>query len=108
MRIRTFVLAASLATTGLLALPATTATAAPAEHTDDFNGDGYRDLAVTVLDASVSGKESAGAVVVFYGSAHGISAGRRQTVSQSSAGIPDAAETGDRFGETLATSDLDR
>lgn len=107
MRIRTFVLAASLATTGLLTLPTTAASAAPAPHSDDFNGDGYRDLVVAAPDATVSGKESAGTVVVFYGSANGISAGRRQTVSQSSTGIPGSAETSDRFGESLATGDLD-
>ncbi|WP_160506215.1 FG-GAP repeat protein [Streptomyces sp. BA2] len=107
MRIRTFVLAASLATTGLLGLPGGAASAAPAPFADDFNGDGYRDTAVAAPDATVSGKESAGAVIVFYGSANGISAGRRQTVSQSSAGVPGAAETNDRFGESLATGDLD-
>ena len=107
MRIRPFVLATSLMTAGLLALPGGTATAAPAPLADDFNGDGYRDIAVAAPDATVSGKELAGSVVVFYGSASGISADRRQTVSQSSTGIPGAAENGDRFGETLTTGDLD-
>ncbi|MFG2651719.1 FG-GAP-like repeat-containing protein [Streptomyces sp. NPDC048436] len=107
MRIRTFVLTAALTTTGLVTLPAEAALAAPSGLSGDFNGDGYRDLVVAAPDATVSGKDSAGTVVVFYGSANGVSATRRQTVSQSSAGIPGAAENSDRFGETLATGDLD-
>ncbi|WP_411088414.1 hypothetical protein [Streptomyces sp. 061-3] len=35
-----------------LALPATPATAAPATYADDFNGDGYRDLATAAVGAT--------------------------------------------------------
>ncbi|WP_409470735.1 hypothetical protein [Streptomyces sp. HC307] len=41
MRKRTLLLAATLTTGLLTALPTTPATAAPARHADDFNGDGY-------------------------------------------------------------------
>ncbi|MEV2252053.1 FG-GAP-like repeat-containing protein [Streptomyces sp. NPDC050147] len=98
--------AATLAAGLLTALPSA-ATAAPSGLSGDFNGDGYRDLVVAAPEATVSGKVAAGTVVVFYGSANGLSADRRQTLSQSSTGIPGAAETNDRFGQTLATGDLD-
>ncbi|MFJ7946581.1 hypothetical protein ACIQ6K_23445 [Streptomyces sp. NPDC096354] len=49
MRKRTLVLAAAmLTTTTLLGFPAP-AIAAAAKYADDFNGDGYRDLAASVL-----------------------------------------------------------
>ncbi|MEU1151130.1 FG-GAP-like repeat-containing protein [Streptomyces sp. NPDC005863] len=113
MRARTLLLAASLTTTGLLALPfpagatAPAAPAAPSRLSDDFNGDGYRDLVVAAPDAKVSGKDQAGAVVVLYGSASGPRAAKKQLISQSSAGVSGAAESLDRFGDSVATADLD-
>ncbi|MET7514557.1 FG-GAP and VCBS repeat-containing protein [Streptomyces sp. NPDC005480] len=107
MRKRTLLLATAL-TTGLLTLPLTSASAAPSGLQGDFNGDGYRDLAVADPSAAVSGKDVAGAVVVFYGSANGISADRRKVITQATSGIPGTPEMGDAFGESLATADLDR
>ncbi|WP_030901911.1 MULTISPECIES: FG-GAP-like repeat-containing protein [unclassified Streptomyces] len=99
--------AAALLTVGLTPLTlATPASAAPAKHADDFNGDGYRDLAFSAPYAPVGGKSDAGAVVVTYGSANGISAARRTVLTQDTAGIPGAAEEGDRFGKALASGDL--
>ncbi|MEV0317330.1 FG-GAP repeat protein [Streptomyces sp. NPDC050658] len=107
MRIRTFILAASLTTTGLLVLPTTTATAAPARYADDFNGDGYRDLVVAAPSATVSGHEAAGSVVVLYGSSSAPSAAKRKLISQATTGVPGTPETGDRFGESISSADLD-
>jgi hypothetical protein len=73
----------------------------------DFDGDGYADLAVGAPSDSVAGHDAAGAVNVLYGGAHGLSARRSQRFAQSSAGVPDAPETGDRFGATLAAGDFD-
>ncbi|WP_030810515.1 FG-GAP-like repeat-containing protein [Streptomyces sp. NRRL S-337] len=73
----------------------------------DFNGDGYRDLAVAAPAATVDGKLRAGAVTVFYGSAHGIDAARYTTLTQNSPGVPGAAEAGDLFGAALAAGDFD-
>ncbi|MET9869274.1 FG-GAP repeat protein, partial [Streptomyces sp. NPDC006386] len=50
----------------------------------------------------------AGAVVVLYGSASGVSAARRAVITQNSAGVPGTAESGDLFGTALAAGDLDR
>ncbi|MFB8245328.1 FG-GAP-like repeat-containing protein [Streptomyces sp. NPDC055952] len=96
------VLAAGL-TPVLLAGPAL---AAPATYADDFNGDGYRDLATAAPYTPVGGRTDAGAVVVTYGSANGISAARRTVLTQDTAGIPGTAEQGDRFGKALASGDL--
>ncbi|MFF9085401.1 FG-GAP-like repeat-containing protein [Streptomyces sp. NPDC014991] len=116
-RRRTLTLATTLAlAAGALALPAVAvpAHAAPApaasgKHLhDDFNGDGYADLALTAPSATVSGRKSAGYVAVVYGSASGLKTSTRQVLSQNSAGVPGSAETGDRFGSAVATADLDR
>ncbi|MGB8938993.1 MAG: FG-GAP repeat protein, partial [Streptomyces sp.] len=106
MRIRTFVLAACLTTTALLAAPAGTATAAPAPYADDFNGDGYRDLAVGMPEKTIDGKKRAGAILVTFGTASGIT-GKRVYVTQNSSGVPGDAETEDLFGTDLSSGDLD-
>ncbi|GAA5014856.1 FG-GAP-like repeat-containing protein [Streptomyces siamensis] len=91
---------------GLLTLTAGPATAVTAKYADDFNGDGYRDLATTAPNAIVGGAKNAGAVVVNYGSASGISASRRTVITQNSSGIPGTAESNDSFGAALASGDL--
>ncbi|MBA4860981.1 VCBS repeat-containing protein [Streptomyces sp. PSKA54] len=108
LRRRTILAAATAAVAlagGLLTFTADPATAATA-YSDDFNGDGYRDLATAAPYTPVSGQTDAGAVVVNYGSANGISASRRTVLTQSTTGIPGTAEKGDRFGTALASGDL--
>lgn len=105
---------AAAAAAGGLALPLAApamaagdgATAATAAR-DDFNGDGYADLVVATPKAKLNGKSQAGQVTVLYGSAAGVSTGRSATISQSTAGVPGAAEAYDRFGYSYATGDLD-
>ncbi|MFI6009674.1 FG-GAP-like repeat-containing protein [Streptomyces sp. NPDC051243] len=107
MRKRTLLLAAAL-TTGLLsALPATTASAAPSGLAGDFNGDGYRDVAIAAPLAKVAGKSNAGYVGVVYGTASGLDTSKRQIISQDTSGIPGVPESSDHFGERLTTGDLD-
>jgi hypothetical protein len=107
MRTRPLLLAAALTSGLLTALPATPAAAAPARYADDFDGDGYRDVAVGAAGAVVAGKQTAGAVVVLYGSPSGPSAARRAVITQNSPGVPGAAEEGDQFGAALTSGDLD-
>lgn len=103
--------AALTAVSPLLLAPA--AQAAPRPVQDDFNGDGYRDLAVGAPYAEVNGTWGAGAVVILYGSSTGVSttstsATRRTVLTQGSPGVPGAVEEGDSFGAAIASADLDR
>ncbi|MFF3323497.1 FG-GAP-like repeat-containing protein [Streptomyces sp. NPDC002889] len=97
--------AAAALTGGLLAATSGTATAAPSGLQGDFNGDGYRDVAVSASSATVNGYKNAGAVTVLYGSAGGAGAEKIQTLTQNSAGVPGTAEAGDAFGSHLAAGD---
>ncbi|MFE5923334.1 FG-GAP and VCBS repeat-containing protein [Streptomyces sp. NPDC056468] len=107
MRKRTLLLAATLTTGLLTALPATSASAAPSGLSGDFNGDGYRDVAIAAPIGKVAGKTGAGYVAVVYGTASGPDTGKRQVISQDTAGIPGVPESGDYFGDRLTTGDLD-
>jgi hypothetical protein len=68
---------------------------------NDFNGDGYPDLAVTAPYTTVGGTSQAGYVAVMYGSATGLKKTTKQVISQNSSGIPGVAETGDQYGSVL-------
>jgi hypothetical protein len=107
LRKRTLLLAATLTTGLLTVLPATTATAAPSGLSGDFNGDGYRDVAIGASGTTVGTAMNAGAVVVLYGSSSGVSAARRTVITQNSTGVPGTAEEFDSFGGSLAAGDLD-
>ena len=89
-------------------LPAGPAFAVHGAVPGDFNGDGYRDAVLPAPGATVAGKEEAGAVVVLYGSASGLSATRRKTITQNTPGVPSSSEAWDMFGSATATADLNR
>ncbi|GAB2735875.1 FG-GAP-like repeat-containing protein [Streptomyces bullii] len=99
---------AAALTGGLLSFAAAPAPAADSTYVPqaDFNGDGYRDVAVGAMGADVGSVQNAGAVVVLYGSSTGVSATRKTVITQNSTGVPGAAEEGDRFGYSLAAADL--
>ncbi|MEV0639162.1 hypothetical protein AB0I77_30350 [Streptomyces sp. NPDC050619] len=75
---------------------------------DDFNGDGYRDLAIGAPHAANGSVEEAGAVVVLYGSASSVSTTRRTVITQATTGIPGDPEAWDGFGAEVTSADLDR
>ncbi|MCQ4214146.1 FG-GAP-like repeat-containing protein [Streptomyces longispororuber] len=105
--------AAAALTGGLVSLSAGTASAVPGAsatqpHEADFNLDGYPDVAVSSPEASVGGHAKAGQITVFYGSASGISAARRATITQSSTGVPGTPEAGDQFGYATSPGDFNR
>ncbi|MFF1767983.1 FG-GAP repeat domain-containing protein [Streptomyces sp. NPDC058249] len=89
------------------ALPVAHARAATTAVRQDFDGDGYEDLAVAAPSATVSGRTRAGYVAVLYGSAAGLRTGDKKVYTQASPGIPGTVEKDDRFGTRLATADLD-
>ncbi|WP_329119677.1 FG-GAP-like repeat-containing protein [Streptomyces sp. NBC_01465] len=97
--------AAAALTGGLLAVAAGTASAASGLE-GDFNGDGYRDLAVTAVGATVNGQSGAGAVTILFGSRDGAGAHKIQTLSQNSAGVPGDPEKNDYFGSSVAAGDF--
>lgn len=74
---------------------------------DDFNADGYSDLAIGTPKAVVNGRADAGAVVVTYGTRNGLDPAKRLVLTQNSAGVPGTSEAGDLFGESLTSADLD-
>ncbi|NYV73365.1 FG-GAP and VCBS repeat-containing protein [Streptomyces sp. UH6] len=81
---------------------ATPVTAAPAKLSDDFNGDGYRDL--VVLGGTFRTDQR---LTVVYGTSSGPGS-RVQTIHQSSPGIPGTVEPDDQWGASATTADLDR
>ncbi|WUD74149.1 FG-GAP repeat protein [Streptomyces sp. NBC_00510] len=99
-----------LAGVGTLAAPTAQAKvpggARAADRNCDFNGDGYEDVLLGAPGATVSGMKGAGYVTVQYGSSRGIGTARSKVFSQSTAGVPGAAETGDGFGTAVASGDL--
>ncbi|MGV9452904.1 FG-GAP repeat domain-containing protein [Streptomyces sp. NPDC003635] len=108
---RTVVVAIALLAGGATALPVAQARPAaatgPVSVRQDFNGDGYEDLAVAAPYATVSGKANAGYVAVLHGSASGLNPSVRKVYSQATTGVPGVPEGGDRFGHSLAAADLD-
>ncbi|WP_328872741.1 FG-GAP and VCBS repeat-containing protein [Streptomyces sp. NBC_00287] len=99
-------LAATLLATGvtplLLSAPAS---AAVAKHYDDFNGDGYRDLAYGGYNGI---GQSGGTVTVVYGTASGLDTAHPKAIHQDTAGIPGSDEEDDQFGASLASADLNK
>ena len=73
---------------------------------DDFNGDGYADLASGIVGEDVGGLEDAGAVSVIYGSSTGLTDIGNQFWTQDSAGIQDSVEASDFFGYAVAAGDF--
>lgn len=74
---------------------------------DDYNGDGFDDLAISAPGSPVStaggAQEDAGTVTVMPGSSDGLTPG--YLVTQQTAGVPDVAEAGDQYGAALAAGD---
>ncbi|MEU6464544.1 FG-GAP and VCBS repeat-containing protein [Streptomyces sp. NPDC046976] len=74
--------------------------------TGDVNGDGYADVAVGVMQESISGVSTTGAVDVLRGSAKGLTGTGSVSWHQNTAGVPGANEPYDMFGSQVALVDM--
>jgi hypothetical protein len=76
----------------------------------DFNHDGYTDMAVGILGYTVQSKTGplvkAGAVEIFYGGPHGLSATPNVLLTENSTTGLKRAAAGDEFGFSLAVGDF--
>lgn len=73
------------------------------EVREDFNGDGYNDLAI----GAPEGSGKTGYVTVVYGSAKGLDQSTRTVISRNTPGVPGNADDGQSFGNTLVSRDID-
>jgi hypothetical protein len=73
---------------------------------DDFDGDGFADLAIGVPGESISGKPTAGAVHILHGSDERLTAAGDQFWHQNSGNVLGTCAPGDRFGVGLAAGDF--
>ncbi|MDP9815043.1 FG-GAP repeat protein [Spirilliplanes yamanashiensis] len=72
----------------------------------DVTNDGYGDILVGVPGEDVGKVADAGAVVLLKGSKDGMVGAGSQTIGQNTAGAPDGAESGDRFGAAVSLLNL--
>jgi hypothetical protein len=68
---------------------------------NNFNGDGFADLAIGAAGEDVGAATDAGAVNVQYGSSTGLPGPGGQLFTQNSPGVGGTAESGDGFGSAL-------
>ncbi len=94
-------------TKGVPGTPGSTDRFGKALAAGNFNHDRHADLAVGVPGQNVGGASGAGAVVVFYGTRHGLRGKRSRKLTQNTKGINDHAEAADLFGGALAAGDFD-
>src|SRR4051812_32084160 len=75
---------------------------------NDFNGDGYADLAVGAPGEDTMGADYAGAVNVLYGAAGGVVPTGNQFVTQAWSGVDDVPEDLDAFGWATSSGDFNK
>ncbi len=73
----------------------------------DFDNDGYTDLAIAISGQIVSGGANAGAVMITYGSASGITSAQAHIIDRNNDGLGLAPMEDDYFGRSLAAGDFD-
>ncbi|MEV0494589.1 FG-GAP-like repeat-containing protein [Streptomyces atratus] len=82
-------------------------TGAGAVAAGDLNGDGFDDLVIGDPYTDEATARTDGKVQALYGSATGLSTTRVTTITQSTTGVPGAAEAGDKMGTSVAVGDFD-
>ncbi|MCX5008424.1 FG-GAP-like repeat-containing protein [Streptomyces sp. NBC_00638] len=74
---------------------------------EDFNGDGYQDLAVAAPGGTVGGHTWAGYITITYGSAHDLDPERTMVITQDTPGVPGVSSDNAQFGYDMISRDLD-
>ncbi|MCG5440312.1 FG-GAP-like repeat-containing protein [Micromonospora foliorum] len=74
----------------------------------DVTGDGRADVLVGAPGDQIGTRAGAGSVTLLKGSAGGLTGSGAQAFDQNHSAVPDASETGDRFGSSIALLNLDR
>lgn len=93
-------------TRGVSGSPGSTDRFGTAFAAGDFNRDRRGDLAIGVPGQTVGGASSAGAVLVLYGTKHGLSGKRSRRFTQDTKGVNGNAEAADLFGGAVAAGDF--
>ncbi|MBU7597818.1 FG-GAP repeat protein [Streptomyces sp. P38-E01] len=75
---------------------------------EDFNGDGFQDMAVGAPGSPSEDSGNAGYVTVFYGTPDGLDRDNAVTVSQATDGVPGDPAPHNHFGQKVAGADLDQ
>ena len=84
-----------------------TDTGAGSAAAGDVDGDGYDDLVIGAPDPEPNGWSTGGQVRIIRGTADGLTVDGATTVHQATAGVPGAAESGDRMGASVSVADYD-
>ncbi|MGW5861570.1 FG-GAP and VCBS repeat-containing protein [Streptomyces sp. NPDC055239] len=74
---------------------------------EDFDGDGYQDIAVAAPGAKVGGHVWAGYITISYGSAHGLDPARTTVITADTPGVPGDSGDNQVFGYAMVSRDLD-
>ncbi len=73
---------------------------------NDFDGDGFHDLAMGIPGANIGAAANAGAVQIVYGSAAGLVSAGSFLLHADVSGMAPKAENGDNYGDSLASGDF--
>ncbi|WP_406458879.1 FG-GAP and VCBS repeat-containing protein [Streptomyces sp. NBC_00876] len=74
---------------------------------EDFNGDGYQDVAVAAPAGTVNGHSWAGYITLAYGSDQGLSTAHTTVIDQDTPGVPGDPGDDHGFGYRMFAEDLD-
>lgn len=72
----------------------------------DFNGDGFDDLAIGIVDQGIGSAANAGAVMIVYGTSHGLGPTGATIFDRHNDGLTFVPTVGDAFGFALAARDF--